>query len=136
MTALTRFFFRSAIERQSTWSTIQWWEARRPAYNAAVGVTGLVTLGIVAGVSALPPHSQLITVPWFVPLAYGLLANICYSLGAPAELALRRLVGDNAGTAGAAIFRYGFVFSIGLTLLPAGFAVLEKVARLAWLIVR
>jgi hypothetical protein len=136
MTALTRFFFRSAIERPSTWSTIQWWEARRPAYNVAVGVTGLVTLGVVAGVSALPPHAQAFPVPWMAPLVYGFLANVCYSLGAPVELALRRLIGDDAGIAGAAIFRYGFVFSIGLTLIPAAFAVLDKVARIAYLITR
>ena len=136
MTALTRFFFRSAVHRHSTWSTVQWWESRRPAYNVAVGGAGLVSLGVVTGVSALPPHAAPMSVPWALPLAYGLVANLCYSLGAPAEIALRRWIGDGASTAGAAVFRYGFVFSIGLTLFPAAVAVLDKLARIAWLVLR
>lgn len=135
MTAVTQFFFRSSVERQSTWSTIQWWEARRPAFNAVVGAAGLVTLATVTAVSALPPHAQSFDVPWQVPAVYGLLANVCYSLGAPVELALRRWIGSGAAVAGATLFRYGFVFALGLTLFPAGLAVLGKLAFLvAWIL--
>jgi hypothetical protein len=71
--------------------------------------------------------------PWQLtlgaPLIYGTMANICYTGGWVAELFLRRYIRDDDGIAGAALFRYGFAFSVGLTLLPAGIAILFWLAR-------
>ena len=46
------------------------------------------------------------------------------------ELFLRRYIRDENGAAGAALFRYGFAFSIGLTLVPAGISALAWLARI------
>ncbi|MEP7381727.1 MAG: hypothetical protein ABI910_08580 [Gemmatimonadota bacterium] len=131
MSALTRYFFRSAVERSSAWNTVAWWESRRFIFNAVVGGAGLVTLGWVNLVSLVTAGS-LVPIPWQVPLIYGAMANVCYTLGWTAELALHRLVGDDASTAGATIFRYGFVFSVGLTLFPAVLVTLATVATLVF----
>lgn len=133
MSALTRLFFRSdVLAPPSTSETIAWWEARRPAYNLAVGATGLVTLGVVNLLMALPPIPT--PLPWqasvFGPLIYAGLANICYTFGWCAELGIRKWLGDEVAAVGPAIFRYGFAFSIGLTLLPCGLAVLQYLARM------
>lgn len=134
MTPLTKFFFRqNAIARPSAAETIGWWEVRRPAYNVAVGAAGVVTLSVANLVWALPPHPS--PLPWqanvVLPLIYGVMANVCYTLGWCTELGLRKWLGDEVEPAGAALFRYGFAFSIGLTLFPAGLTVLVWFARIA-----
>ncbi len=97
----------------------------------AVGGAGIVTLGVMNVMFALPPDPE--RMPWqltlVAPLIYGTLANVCYTGGWAAELFLRRHVGDRSGTIGAALYRYGFAFSIGLTLFPAGISVLAWLAR-------
>ncbi|MGQ0640918.1 MAG: hypothetical protein ACT4P6_09160 [Gemmatimonadaceae bacterium] len=134
MTALSRIFFRHpATIPESTGAVIDWWESRRPIYNVAVGGTGVLTLGIMNVMFGLPPSPE--SMPWQVsvvgPLIYGTAANICYSSGWVAELFLRHWNRNDSGAAGAALFRYGFAFSIGVTLLPAGLAVLVWLGRIA-----
>jgi hypothetical protein len=134
MTALARIFFREyPTVPASAGAVIDWWESRRPIYNVAVGATGLVTLGVVNVTFALPPSPS--PVPWVVnvgaALIYGVAANVCYSAGWAAELVLRRWIDDDSGAVGAALFRYGFAFSIGLTIFPAGLATLAWLARVA-----
>ncbi len=129
MSALTRYFFSSGVSRRSTWDTVVWWESRRLMYSVAVGGAGLVTLGWV-NLLSLVTHGHFMPIPWQAPLVYGVMANVCYTLGWGAELALERVIGDNAPTAGAAIFRYGFVFSVGLTLFPAVIVTLGEIAQL------
>ncbi len=131
MSALTRYFFRSSVTRRSTWDTVRWWESRRLVYTIAVGSAGLVTLGWM-NLLALVMHGRLLPIPWQAPLVYGVMANVCYTLGWGVELALQRLVGENAPTAGAAIFRYGFVFSVGLTLFPSVLFTLAEIAQLVF----
>ncbi len=128
MSALTRYFFPSGVARRSSWDTVRWWESRRLMYTAAVGSAGLVTLGW-ANLVTLIMHGRLMPIPWQLPIVYGVLANVFYTLGWGAELALQRLIGDNAPTAGAAIFRYGFVFSVGLTLFPSVVLTLGEIAQ-------
>ncbi len=134
MSALTRVFFRPpAAIPESAGAVIDWWESRRPIYNVAVGATGIVTLGVMNVMFALPPNPD--PMPWQLsvgaPLIYGTIANICYSAGWAAELFLRRHIRDDTSTVGGALFRYGFAFSIGLTLFPAGLAALAWLARVA-----
>jgi hypothetical protein len=134
--AVEKYFFTPLYFPRTAWSVLRWWETRRPLYNAAVGTAGLFTLGVVAALSRLPPG------PAGGPadpagivggvLFYGVLANLCYSLGAPADLLLRRLLGERAAAAGPVLFRYGFVFSIGLTLLPVPLAALSWLFRLVF----
>ncbi len=62
---------------------------------------------------------------------HGTAANVCCSAGWAAELFLRRCIRDDTGAMGAALFRCGFAFSIGLTLVPAGISVLVWLGRIA-----
>jgi hypothetical protein len=134
MSALTRVFFRPpAAIPESAGAVIDWWESRRPIYNVAVGATGVVTLGIMNVMLALPPHAQPLPAALNVigALAFGVAANFCYSGGWAAELLLRRWLGEDSVPLGAALFRYGVAFSIGLTLFPAGLTILHWLARVA-----
>jgi hypothetical protein len=127
VTAIERYFFTPLYYPRSSWSILGWWESRRPLFNVCVGGTGLLSLGMVALIARLPPHSGGFPVPWGVVLAYGVLANLCYTLGPISDLVLRRVLGPRAPAVGPVLFRYGFVFSLGLTLLPI------PVAALGWL---
>ena len=134
MTAIEKYFFTPVYYPRSGWSILKWWESRRPLYNAAVGACGVVSLGAAVVFMSLPPHPLPAGGPWLHVLGgvalYGVLANLCYSLGAPADWLLRRILGDRAAAAGPVLFRYGFVFSLGLTLLPIPLAALGWVFRL------
>ena len=125
VTAVEKYFFTPLYYPRSAWSVVRWWEARRPVYNAVVGTAGLLTLGAAA---VLEPFPNL----WFplgAALVYGTMANVCYTLGPVADLTLRKLLGDRAPAVGPVLFRYGFAFSLGLTLLPIPFFLLGRLIR-------
>ena len=135
MSALTEYFFAPVRDPESRWTVVRWWESRRLAYNVAVGSAGFFSLAVIWFFSALPPvalHGG--GPPWQFPIVYGIIANIFYSFGAVADLAARRLGGRDFAPVGPTIFRNGFVFSIGLTLLPVPMAAFSYVMRLVqWL---
>jgi hypothetical protein len=137
MTALSRLFFRNEVSCRSTAEVIGWWEKRRLSYNIAVGAAGVFSYAAVQLILLLPPRPMPIPLApsLVIPVVYGVIANLCYTGGWMAELWLRRAMGRQADTAGPAIFRYGFVFSIGLTLFPIAVASLAKLTLLlrAWL---
>jgi hypothetical protein len=135
MTAVTRFFFTPVLETESAFSVINWWESRRMVYNVAVGAVGLFSLAAMGFFAVLPPHADSITFPWPAVLLYGVLANLCYSLGPLADLFIRRVWGERYGVVGPVLLRYGFVFSIGLSLLPIPFAALGWAIRVVRLFV-
>jgi hypothetical protein len=114
-TAIERAFFTPLYNPRSAWQVLGWWESRRFLYNTVVGGAGVITVAAAAllGGAGVPPLTFLI-----VPLVYGVAANACYTLGWVADLTLRKWLGRRADFAGPALLRYGFVFSIGLTLLP------------------
>jgi hypothetical protein len=128
MTAVTRFFFTPVLETQSVFSVINWWESRRMVYNVAVGTVGLLSLAAMGLFAVLPPHADNIMFFWPAVLLYGVLANLCYSLGPLADLVIRRVWGERYAVIGPVLLRYGFEFSIGLSLLPI------PVAALGWMI--
>jgi hypothetical protein len=130
VTALTRFFFNPVDSPRSGLDVLAWWEKRRLAYNVSVGAAGLVSLGAVFGFGALPPHPALVIVPPPAIVAYGLLANFFYSGGSVLDWVVRKRWGDHYAPVGPALFRYGFAFSVGLTLLPVPMAALSWVVRL------
>jgi hypothetical protein len=121
MTALVRLLFPIPDVRRSPATLLRWWEGRRPAYNLIVGATGIITLVVLRVLSFLPPH-----IPFDAPLAlivvYGVCANVCYSFGFALEALLQRVWGDDVAPVGPTLFRYGLVFSVGLTLFPIGVA--------------
>jgi hypothetical protein len=130
MSALTRFFFRLPAVAPSTWSVIRWWESRRLAYNLAVGTAGIISLTAVAVAELLPPTPRVPGVPWGGILVYGVLANLFYSLGPAVDALVCRRWGRSFDAVGPALFRYGFAFSVGLTLLPIPLVLLGWAFRL------
>ena|SRR5205085_1371528 len=128
MTALTSVLFPEPTLRRSTGAVIGWWERRRPLYNAIVGATGVVTITVLA--VALGPIIFVQPGTWIGVTAYAVAANVCYSLGAPAELLVERWLGRETYGLGPALFRYGLVYSVGLTLFPLALGAFAVVAKL------
>lgn len=139
MTTLTKFFFRLPGTYRTPSEVIGWWEARRLRYNLAVGSAGVVTLVAFNVLAALPPSPRPVFVLGTLAAAgiYGIVANMCYTGGWIAELLLRRRVGEEFEAVGPALFRYGFAFSLGLTLFPIAIAAIDESMRIAtWLFSR
>jgi len=123
---LARPLFTRPDGQQSTGQTIGWWEARRIPFNLAVGAAGLVSLATVfaceiivesvqhvpAGPMPDPPFFLLVAM-----LAYGVGANLCYTLGWVVELFVRWIWRERAGSFGPISFVLGLAFSIAFTLL-------------------
>ena len=94
MTAIEKYFFTPLYYPRSPWSVLRWWEARRLMFNVWVGGAGLFSLAVVSIISRLPPHPFSMSVPVRAVAVYGILANICYSMGPVADLMLRRVLGQ------------------------------------------
>lgn len=118
MSALAEFLYPSPARRTVT-GIVRWWERRRLAYNALVGGTGLVTLSVVTTLQFLPPFSSPSFPPWQVIVAYGIGANVMYSLGWAIEIAAEKLFRGELLPIGPVLYRMGLTFALGLTLLPA-----------------
>jgi hypothetical protein len=116
--AVEKYFFTPLYYPRGPFDVIFWWERRRLTYNLCVGTAGLATLG--AMLLLHPMGIRLFADPgtYAVVLLYGLAANACYTAGSAIDLLLRRLLGIRAPDIGPVLLRYGFVFSMGLTLLP------------------
>ncbi len=110
--------------RRTPLSSLRWWESRRPLFNKVVGATGLVTLASISVLFVLPPHNlgAFSLLPMVAgAIAYGIAANVCYSLGWLVEQAGRAVWGRKAPDIGPLLFRQGLIFSVGVTLLPVLF---------------
>ncbi|HKK93263.1 MAG TPA: hypothetical protein VJ925_07490 [Longimicrobiales bacterium] len=118
MSTLVEFLYPSPARRSVT-GIVSWWERRRIAYNALVGGAGLVTLSVVTTLQMIPPFSSPSFPPWQVIVAYGIGANLMYSLGWVVEIAAEKLFRGELLPIGPALYRMGLTFAIGLTLLPA-----------------
>lgn len=129
MSALTRILFPLPDYRRTPMTLLRWWESRRLTYNVAVGGAGLVTLGCLALFSVVPPGLPGPVLVWRGVVVYAVLANLGYSLGWAAEVAMRALWREKAPDAGPALFRQGLSFAIGLTLLPIPLMGLGWLAR-------
>ena len=128
MPALTSVLFPEPTLARSPRAVIGWWERRRPLFNLVVGATGVVTLSVLG--LAIGPG--IFTQPglWLGVTAYGIAANVCYSVGAPLELLVERWLGRQTYGLGPALFRYGLVYSVGLTLFPLALGAFAVVAKL------
>lgn len=118
MSALTRVLFPAPAEVRNTAGIFRWWESRRLTFNVAVGAAGLVTLAAIKLIAALPPLSMSLSIFWPAVFAYGVFANMFYSLGFMTEAAMQRAWHEETPRVGPALFRQGLVFSVGLTLFP------------------
>ena len=115
MHSLTEFLFPEPA-RRTTGAIIGWWEKRRLAYNAAVGVAGSISMVAITIVASIDQGRFF--VPWQGAVIFGGLANVCYLLGPAAELLINKLWGRTMLPTGPSLFRIGLTFSVGLALLP------------------
>jgi len=129
--SLTRLLFEPTLIR-SPLRVVAWWESRRPAYNLIVGATGLGTMAYSTLLSLLV-RGEWMAFPWQGVVAYGIAANLFYTLGWAIETVAEKWLGRPVYGLGPALFRHGLVFSIGLTLFPA---VIVSFAAIAGLIFR
>jgi hypothetical protein len=120
--------FPLPAHRRTTMGILTWWESRRLVYNVVVGATGLTSLAIMGMISKIPPGLPQVLPPWQLILAYGAAANVCYTFGPAAEIALQQLWKGRVFSVGPVLFRQGLTFSVGLTLLPV------LVASAAWVV--
>ena len=133
---LQRLLFEPTLVR-SPLNIVQWWESRRLSYNLIVGITGLGTLVYVNGLELLLGNGMLIPRPGpdgpqqvMAIVAYGVLANLCYTGGWIIENVAERWLKRPVYGLGPALFRHGLVFSIGLTLIPAVVVTIANIAGL------
>lgn len=126
--------FPLPAHRRTTMGILTWWESRRLVYNAVVGATGLVSLAVMGLLSLVPPGLPNIIPPWPVILAYGALANVCFTFGPAIEIAVQRLWRGGVHPIGPVLFRQGLSFSVGLTLLPVFVASATWVVRLGMML--
>lgn len=123
---LTRLLFEPTLVR-SPLRVVQWWERRRVAYNVMVGGAGLATLAYVNALELVLGGGWL-SIPWQGVVAYGVLANVCYTAGWAVENLAERWLERPVYGLGPALFRHGLVFSLGLTMLPAVLVTIANVA--------
>lgn len=95
--------------RRNIFSTLFWWECRRPLYNVVVGLAGLPSL-LLFSVFGMGQ------VAMFAALVYAFFANVCYCLGAPAELVARVCLREKAENNAPVLLILGTVFSVLLTV--------------------
>lgn len=98
-------------EERSLLSIFLWWEWRRPLYNLAVGLAGLPSVILITLCFGYP---LIVTVA--SGLCYLLMANICYSLGTPAEVVAKACWKEKAETYGPVLLTLGTIFSVLLTV--------------------
>jgi hypothetical protein len=105
-------------------AVLHWWETRRLAYNVVVGIAGLVTVGLLVANSLIRgdncgiPDPPLLAL--FAIIGYGIMANVCYTLGAFAEIVARVTMGkESASKLGRTSFVVGLALSMILTIAPA-----------------
>jgi hypothetical protein len=112
----------------STWQVISWWEWRRLAFNGLLLLIGIAALigfeilmekAIAPGEDAEEPFGLFLS---FV--AYGVMANVCYTPGWLVELIQREKDPVLARERGKRNFRRGMWFSCILTTAPFWFALL------------
>lgn len=109
----------------TTWEIIRWWELRRLLYNAilfVIGIASIIAMEILmqkvipVGEDALEPLAMA-----FGVVAYGIMANLCYSLGWIVELVGRKTDPLSARSRAEKHFWAGLWFSCLLTTAPFWF---------------
>lgn len=127
--ALTEFLFPAPAPRNVR-SILAWWEKRRLPYNLAVGTCGAASVTwIFVGEFVITGGRVIAIAPWQGILLFGVLANVCYTLGPTVEILLDKLWGRDVLPVGPALYRMGLTFSVGLALLPGMFMSVSMIMR-------
>ena len=127
---LRRLLFQQPARDRSCSGIVLWWESRRLLFNALVGATGLLTLIVLGTLTVVLPRAPFY-IEWRIVGLYAVIANAMYTAGWAVELWLRWFLGTDHPVVGPALFRYGLIASLGLTLFPVPFALLVTLNR--WL---
>jgi hypothetical protein len=131
VSALVRLLYPLPPTSRAPAAIIAWWERRRLRFNLIVGAAGVVSITVANLIFLVPPASRLLGPPPLLAIvAYGALANLCYTAGWASELAFNAWWRDDPPPVGPVLFRQGLIFSVGLTLLPIAFAAITWGARL------
>ena len=101
-TVVVRYFFSPLYYPRDHWAIVRWWESRRLFYNVVVGGAGMLTVAAGIILSGFP-HAGVRDVAIAI-LAYRLMADLFYSLGAPADYFLRQVLKDDGGPVAQALF--------------------------------
>jgi len=106
----------------TTWQVIRWWELRRLLYNAILFVIGIGSiLGMELLMAKVIPVGEDAIEPMALPfcvVGYGIMANLCYTLGWIVELIGRRNDAARARLRAKKLFLMGLWFSCLLTSAP------------------
>jgi hypothetical protein len=118
-------FLNVKTEDRNFFQIILWWELRRILYNAITLVCGLVSLTLIFYFAEveLEPGEDLIE-----PLGlifFGLLCNLCYSLGWITELFTPK-----STTYGPKMFKIGLCFTLFWVFLPAVIHIIFWIGRM------
>jgi hypothetical protein len=135
--SLAEFLFPAPAPRRAG-AIFKWWEKRRLPYNLAVGAAGIVSLGTMYLISAMPPSGWFLpglNLVWIPAVIFGVFANACYLLGPAVEIVISKLWGRQVLPTGPALYRMGLTFSVGLALFPALLSVIVWVIRIVLSIV-
>ena len=84
----------------------------------------MVSLAGVWLIGLLPPGPHGLLLPPLAIVVFGVLANLFYTAGWVSEVLFNVWWRDDPPAVGPFLFRQGLIFSVGLTLLPIGFAAL------------
>ncbi len=98
-------------EPRSIISILVWWEWRRPLYNVALCLAGLPSI-LILTLFGITPLATLTCA-----LCYMVFANICYTLGTPAEVVARACWKEKAANYGPVLLTLGTIFSVLLTIV-------------------
>lgn len=99
---------------RSIMSVAWWWECRRFLYNLCVGLVGLPFALLVWLLLNTVPNIAAELLAGII--CYGIAANVCYSLGGPAELVARFCWKNKGEPYGPVLFTLGLIFSVLLTI--------------------
>lgn len=104
---------------------VLWWEKRRLLYNLvllAVGIYSITTYWDQFALYASDPADDGIF-PGPMPIAYGIMANVCYTFGWMLESVIFIRLKRRKLPSGQPLFAIGLIFSVLLTLFPAWAAI-------------
>jgi hypothetical protein len=113
----------SGADMKRPWDAIAWWELRRIPYNLLLAVLGLATILVIGWIGS---HLSLLDQDVLNPfgfvlgiIAYGIAANVFYTLGWISELLWSG--GDTSRTAPMrrTVFWAAAIFSAFVTVSPA-----------------
>ena len=115
----TTLFTQSKWFIRPPWGAILWWEKRRPIFNLAVLAAGITSFVLIAVIGTRFADAQEdVGSPFIQAFVYGVLANVCYTLGWITELARGGIDRNRVIVQRQKLFRRGMIFSVVLTLLP------------------